>query len=451
MKTNYRILALILVILALSVYINLPNSPGVHILGINRDFQTHLGLDLIGGVQALLKADVPADQEIPSDTMSNIIQIIENRVNGLGVSEAIVQQAGNERILVEMPGMTDPEQALATIGETGELEFVDFSNLTYDQAVVLLDQEIVTDHNPISTTVQTDTTGIPQSVFHTVMTGTALKNVGVRLDANRYTVGFELDNQGAQIFKDFTSSHIGSILAIVLDKHVISVPSIDNAITTGKGVISGNFTAEKANQLAVQLRYGSLPIPLTVASSQTVGPTLGQDSLRQSLGAGVIGLSAVMLFMIIYYRLNGLLADLALLCYALIVFALFRLIPVTLTLPGIAGFVLSIGVAVDANILIFERMKEELRGGRPLHTAIDLGWSRAWPSIRDSNFSTLITCAILFWFGSTFGASIVKGFSVTLALGVVVSMFTAIVVTRTFLHLVLDNVNFTAHRRWFGV
>jgi preprotein translocase subunit SecD len=173
--------------------------------------------------------------------------------------------------------------------------------------------------------------------------------------------------------------------------------------------------------------------------------------LRQSLGAGVIGLSAVILFMIIYYRLNGLLADLALLCYALIVFALFRLIPVTLTLPGIAGFVLSIGVAVDANILIFERMKEELRGGRPLHTAIDLGWSRAWPSIRDSNFSTLITCAILFWFGSTFGASIVKGFSVTLALGVVVSMFTAIVVTRTFLHLVLDNVNFTAHRRWFGV
>jgi len=264
-------------------------------------------------------------------------------------------------------------------------------------------------------------------------------------------VAFELNTEGAQIFRDFTTANIGKILGIVLDKQVISIPAINNAITQGKGVITGKFTADEANNLAVQLRYGSLPIPLTVVTSETVGPTLGQDSLRKSLIAGLIGMSVVVLFMALYYRLPGLVADLALLCYALITYGLFRLIPVTLTLPGIAGFVLSVGVAVDANVLIFERIKEELREGRPLRQAIDLGWGRAWPSIRDSNFSTLITCAILFWFGNTFGASIVKGFSLTLAIGVMVSMFTAIVVSRTFLHLVLDNINFTEHTRWFGV
>jgi preprotein translocase subunit SecD len=199
------------------------------------------------------------------------------------------------------------------------------------------------------------------------------------------------------------------------------------------------------------LKYGSLPIPLKVVTSETVGPTLGQDSLNKSLVAGFIGMTVVILFMALYYRLPGIIADLALLCYALITYALFRMIPVTLTLPGIAGFILSVGVAVDANVLIFERIKEELRSGRSLKQSIDLGWNRAWPSIRDSNFSTLITCVILFWFGNTFGASIVKGFSLTLAIGVMVSMFTAIVVTRTFLHLVLDNINFTRHSRWFGV
>ena len=193
------------------------------------------------------------------------------------------------------------------------------------------------------------------------------------------------------------------------------------------------FTQETANNLAIQLRYGSLPVAFDVVESTTVGPTLGQDSLRKSLIAGIIGLIVIMLFMIIYYRLPGLVASLALATYALISLALFRLIPVTLTMSGIAGFVLSIGMAVDANILIFERMKEELRAGRTLTNAIDLGWRRAWLSIRDSNISTLITCAILFWFGSNFGASIVKGFAFTLALGVLVSLFTAVVVTRHFL------------------
>ncbi len=231
----------------------------------------------------------------------------------------------------------------------------------------------------------------------------------------------------------------------------VSFPVINSPITQGKVVIQGQFTSEEANQLAVQLRYGSLPIPLKVVETRTVGPTLGQESLRKSLLAGLIGLSIVVLFMALYYRVPGILADLALVTYALISFALFKLIPVTLTLPGIAGFVLSIGMAVDANVLIFERLKEELRAGKTLQNAINLGWNRAWPSIRDSNLSTLITCTILFWFGSAFGASIVKGFAVTLALGVIVSMFTAITATRTYLHVVLDNVKGSEKSEWFGI
>ena len=237
----------------------------------------------------------------------------------------------------------------------------------------------------------------------------------------------------------------------MLDKTILSAPNIQSAITGGSGTISGNFTQNSANQLALQLRYGSLPVPLKVVQSQEIGPTLGQDSVRKSAIAGVIGLLCVGLFMSLYYRLPGLIAVLALLIYAVITFALFILIPVTLTLPGIAGFVLSVGVAVDANILIFERMKEELRSGKALRQAVDAGFSRAWPSIRDSNISTLITCAILYWFGSTFGASLVRGFALTLALGVLVSLFTAVLVTRTILHTFLDRVDFSARHSWFGI
>jgi preprotein translocase subunit SecD len=447
MKT-YRTVILIIAVLGLAIWINLPNNPGIRFAGIDKSIETHLGLDLVGGVQALLEADLPDDVQIEDSSMDTARTIIENRVNGLGVSEAIVQRAGERRILVELPGETDPQAALDTIQQTGLLEFVDMSMLSNDEAFSLTGTIIQTDLNVSSEGDITE----EAFTFHTIMTGVNISNVGVNTNqAGGYQVAFELDNEGSQIFRDFTSANVGRVLAIVLDKQVISTPSIDSPITTGQGVITGRFTLEEANQLAIQLRYGSLPIPLKAVSSQTVGPTLGQDSLQKSLIAGVIGLSIVMIFMALYYRLPGILADLALICYALISFALFRYIPVTLTLPGIAGFVLSIGVAVDANILIFERMKEELRAGRTLSMAIDLGWSRAWSSIRDSNLSTLITCTILFWFGSTFGASIVKGFSVTLAIGVGVSMFTAIIVTRTFLHLVLDRINYKAHVSWFGV
>jgi len=472
MSRSYRLLLLIALIILFAIYITLPVSPGIHFAGINRDFTTHLGLDLVGGVQALLEADIPSTQTIDPKDMSVAVQIVDNRVNALGVSEAVVQSAGSNRIVVQLPGETDPAQALATIKQTGLLEFVDMSALSDQMAASLMHTKISTDWipgdnqlsqiatpefsiTPVLEPSPTITPTLPVQAgptFHTVMTGTDLKNVGVQTtQGGGYVVGFELDSEGTQIFKDFTSTHIGQILGIALDKEVISIPSINTAITEGRGVIEGRFSAEEANKLAVQLKYGSLPIPLKVVTSETVGPTLGQDSLNKSLVAGFIGMTVVILFMALYYRLPGIIADLALLCYALITYALFRMIPVTLTLPGIAGFILSVGVAVDANVLIFERIKEELRSGRSLKQSIDLGWNRAWPSIRDSNFSTLITCVILFWFGNTFGASIVKGFSLTLAIGVMVSMFTAIVVTRTFLHLVLDNINFTRHSRWFGV
>lgn len=453
MKRFVRPLIIIAVVLLLAIWINIPNNPGINILGINRTIETRLGLDLVGGVQALLEADLPADTEIDPDSMRTARTIVENRVNGLGVAEAVVQQAGDRRIVVELPGETDPEQALAALRQTGLLEFVDMSSIPPEQAVNLVGTRIRTDmptETELETETITSTLGLP--VFPTVMTGKGLKNVSVTRDQlGEYQIAFELNPEETQIFSRFTSSNVGNILAIVLDKVVISAPTINDPITDGRGVISGNFDLESANTLAVQLRYGSLPIPLKVVEVRTVGPTLGQDSLQKSLQAGLIGFTIVVLFMALYYRLPGVVADISILFYALIAFALFRFIPVTLTLAGIAGFLLSTGSALDANILIFERMKEELRAGRTLNQAIDLGWQRAWPSIRDSNIATLITCAILFWFGSSFGATIVKGFSLTLAVGVFISLFIAILVTRTLLSLVITYLKPTNLIRWFGL
>jgi preprotein translocase subunit SecD len=284
------------------------------------------------------------------------------------------------------------------------------------------------------------------------MTGADLKEAHVATDRlSQPAVGFTLSTNGTKIFGDYTTSHVNQYLGIVLDKTVISAPVVNTPITDGSGIIQGKFTADEANKLAIQLSYGALPVPVKVVESRTVGATLGEESVRKSLLAGMIGLGVVILFMVFYYRLPGFIADLALIVYALLSLGLFKMIPVVLTLPGIAGFILSIGMAVDANILIFERLKEELRAGRNLRQAIDLGWTRAWPSIRDSNTSSLITCLILYVFGSTFGASMVKGFSVTLALGILVSLFTAIIVTRTFLHTLLDNLKLADHPRWFGL
>jgi len=471
----------ILILIAVAVWIVLPENPGLRIGSFEKDIRIVRGLDLQGGLRILLEADLPPDIEVSTEQMQTARDIVENRVNALGVTEPLVQLAGSRRILVELPGIENPDEAIATIKETGLLEFVEI--LPEDFALVGEGLPIQTDFGlsgsqpvpeptvpavaPLGTPAES--AGTPQAaqptatasgptptpspkIFHTVMTGSVLKEAGASVDqAGEYYVGFVLTDEGTKIFGDYTSAHVGDFLAIVLDKEIISMPRIETAITEGSGRITGKFTVEEANRLAVQLRYGSLPVPLTPVDTKSVGPTLGEDSLRKSTVAGAIGLTVVIVFMILFYGLPGLLADFALLAYAVMTFSLFKLIPVTLTLPGIAGFVLSIGVAVDANILIFERTREELRLGRTLRQAIDLGFSRAWPSIRDSNLSTLITCAILYWFGNTFGASIVKGFSLTLALGVAVSLFTAITVTRTFLHTVLDRVDLSRHTRLFGV
>ncbi len=447
---------MILVIIVIAIWIDIPNTPGIP--GMKRKIDTRLGLDLVGGVQALLEADLPAEQIVQPEAMQTARTIVENRVNGLGVTEALVQQAGDRRIVVEIPGETDPEQALSTLRQTGLLEFIDFSTISQQEAASLVGSKIQTDFTqqssvqPTQTLTSTQTTTQTAQIFPTVMTGAELKTVQVTSSqTNEPEVAFELSPTGATTFSKFTAAHVGQVLAIVLDKAVISVPRIDEPITDGKGVIRGNFTIETANALAVQLRYGSLPIPLKIVESRTVGPTLGQDSLRKSMIAGIIGFAIVVLFMALYYRLPGFVAIFAILVYASITFALFRLIPITLTLPGIAGFLLSTGSALDANILIFERLKEELRSGQSMRQAVKLGWERAWPSIRDSNIATLITCVILFWFGNTFGATIVKGFSLTLALGMAVSLFTAILVTRTVLGMVLEYFKPSNYARWFGI
>lgn len=453
LRSRYRRrLIPILALVAFAIWIDLPNNPGIHLGPIQRDARVVQGLDLQGGLRVLLEADLPETVEVTGEQIQTARDIIENRVNGLGVTEPVVQVAGSRRILVELPGVEDPEQAIATIRETGLLEFVDMSPISPPQAVALVGSTIQTDlGGGAPPTEETGAEDLP--VFHTVITGAALRTATAYRDpvTGEYGVQFELTEDGAQAFAEYTSAHVGDVLAIVLDKRVISAPVIRDPITNGQGTITGDFTLEEANSLAIQLRYGALPVPLKVVEIKTVGPTLGQDSLRKSAIAGIVGMSVVMAFMALYYRLPGVLADLALMAYALMTFALFKLIPVTLTLPAIAGFVLSIGVAVDANILIFERMREELRAGRTITQAIDLGFSRAWPSIRDSNLSTLITCAILFWFGSAFGASIVKGFALTLALGVGVSLFTAITVTRSLLHLALDTLPMARQPRWLGV
>lgn len=465
--------AIVLTVIAAAIYVDLPNSPGLHVGPFERDFRVVRGLDLQGGLRVLMQADLPEDQ-ITEEQMQTARDIVENRVNALGVVEPVVQVAGDNRILVELPGVEDPQQAIDTIQETGLLEFVEMDPQRVGATATLPGAEIRTDFGmaPTPTVAQTEPpTATPDAateaaaaeltpqasptppIFHTVMTGVALEDARAGRDpvSGEYLVQFDLTAEGAETFGEYTSANVGGYLAIVLDKRIISVPRIQSAITGGRGTITGNFTAEEANQLAVQLRYGSLPVPLDVLEIKRVGPTLGQDSLDKSAVAGVVGFLIVMVFMGLHYRLPGLLADLALVVYALVTFAMFKIVPVTLTLPGIAGFILSIGVAVDANILIFERMKEELRAGKTLRNSIALGFERAWPSIRDSNLSTLLTCAILFWFGSTFGASIVQGFALTLAIGVIVSLFSAITVTRLLLNLTIGRVDVANRPGWFGI
>jgi preprotein translocase subunit SecD len=454
-RNIYTRLVLILIVAALAIWVDLSNeiqitNPFNDTVLYNRSIAPRLGLDLQGGLQVLLEADVPADTPIDAAEMETARTIVENRTNALGVSENVIQIAGDRRIVGEFPGAEESDAILDIIQQTGLLEFVDTGDFTPEEGSVLQTDFAVgsTDEAPPADTDGTE----PQTVYHTIMTGKELTSVNV--GANQLGspgIDFVLSPAGATIFAQHTAANIGKILAITLDKRVVSAPRIEGAIPDGQGQISGSFTPESANTLAVQLRYGSLPIPLKVVETRIIGPTLGEDSLQKSLLAGAIGLTIVILFMGIYYRLPGITADISILIFAFLLFAVFKFLGVTLTLPGIAGIMLSTGSALDANILVFERLKEELRGGRVLKQAFDQAWSRAWPSIRDSNIAALITAAILFWFGNSFGATIVKGFSLTLAIGVLISLFSSLYITRTLLALALDWFKPTNYERWFGI
>lgn len=480
-RRDINLLILTLVVTGLAAWINFapredpadPNNRRQVWLG--RDVHTRFGLDLRGGTQVLLRA---VTEGVTPEQLEVARRTIEQRVNGLGVAEALVQISGNNRIIVELPDVEQPEQALQTIRSTGKLEFVDPA----DQQ--LTDGQLVrTSGSPDPIITRPNTAGATAGVTNTASltstetlsattpltetapvtetaTGPILQVIadGAELDLNsvqpgndqtgRPYVAFSFNGNSAQTLEQFTAANVGKPMAIVLDNRVQSVATIQSALP-GSGQITTNTSADRDGIYNV-LKYGSLPVVFEVETSRSIGATLGQASIDASLIAGIVGILAVALFMLVYYRLPGLVADLALIIYTLISFALYRLIPITLTLAGIAGFILSVGLAVDANVLIFARMKEELRRGRSFAVAVEQGFIHAWPSIRDSNVSTLITSLILYWFGSNFGVSIIKGFALTLALGVVVSLFTAVVVTRTLLRLVVRSGRF--NNPWlFGV
>lgn len=407
---------------------------------LNQNYPIRLGLDLQGGLQILLEADVPADQDITPDEMNTARQIVDRRVNALGLTEPLVQVEGERRILVELPGFDNPDEAAALVQETALLEFVDTGSLALPEGLCV--RTSLNEGEPSRCELEAGLTvaeaqEAPAPTFPVVLTGVGLRQANVETDQlGGFLVTFALNDEAAVTFEEHTRQNIGQHLTIVLDKQVVSSPVI-SAVIEDSGTITGDFTLEEAQRLALQLRYGSLPVPLRIEAIRQVGATLGEQSIEASVRAGIIGVVTVLLFMLVYYRLPGILADIALIIYVLISFSIFKGLGVTLTLPAITGFLLSTGMAVDANVLVFERVKEELRRGARLTDAIDTGFSRAWSSIRDSNIATLVICTILWTFGRNFGASAVEGFAVTLAIGVFVSMFTAVLVTRTLVRIVI--------------
>ncbi len=417
---------LILTILALCIV--LPINSGVL---AKKNFQ--LGLDLKGGSYLLYQADM--SQKDPSETdaqaLAAVQSTIERRVNAYGVTEPIVQIQSNDRILVELPGVKDINQAISLIGQVALMEF--------KEQKLDANGKVVNDANGQPEWIPATATGT-DGTTQEELTGKYLKpNAAVTLDdLGKPEVSIEWTTEGAKLFGEITQRDVNKPLGIFLDNTLISAPTVQEAITDGKAVIN-NMTLDEAKKLAIELNSGTLSVPLKILQQTDVDATLGADSLHKSLLAGLIGIACVAFFMIVYYRLPGLVATVALAIYAAILLAIFKLIPITLTLPGIAGFVISTGMAVDANVLIFERMKEELKRGLTLKMSVQEGFHRAWPSIRDSNISTLITCVILYWFGSTFGAFMVKGFALTLFLGVAISLFSAITITRTFLTQLVNN------------
>jgi preprotein translocase subunit SecD len=457
-------LAFIILLAVVSAWISLPGSD-LDIAGFRAAHPVRRGLDLQGGLQVVLQARPVAGQTLDSDTLEGTRQTLERRVNGLGVSEPLIQTRGEDQVIIELPGVDDPQEAIALLQQTALLEIIDPLGQYLPPGTVVnttlgpaddapgaepLGSDATAGAAPVAATPVADGPSPTGPVYETIVSGADLKNAYVTTGNTgmNQVVGFELQGDASSKFFQYTSSHLGQPMSIVIDKQVISSPTINGAIST-QGIIEGVPPTEVEN-LVIQLKAGALAVPLEVIQSRTVGPTLGQDSLQKSILAGVIGLSVVALFMILYYRVPGLISVIALLIYTAVVFAIFKLLPVTLTLAGIAGFILSIGMAVDANVLIFARIKEELHQGRSLAAAVEQGFAHAWPSIRDSNITTMITTFILYLFGNYTGTSIITGFALTLFIGVVISMFTAITVTRTLLRVLVALVPINP-RLWFGL
>lgn len=412
--------------------------PGIAFINnLGRDLSFQKGLDLQGGTSVTLKADM---QDVPQSERENALNaaktVIEKRINYFGVSEPIVQTSkvnNDYRVLVEIPGVTDVNQAVALVGKTAQLTFWETgeSKSASEAAITSATQAAMLDiqnNRPIGLTAY-----LGPNPKRTNLSGQDLKQASVQFDqqSGKPVVALAFTSEGAKKFAEITKKNVGKLVVIALDDQVVEAPNVQTPILDGNAQITGTFTTKTAGDLVVQLNAGALPVSLSVLQQQAIGATLGQDSVNKSMVAGIVGLLVIVVFMSVLYGRLGMIASLALVVYALLVLALFRLIPVTLTLAGIAGFILSVGIAVDANILIFERMKEEVRRGRTLANAIELGFSRAWPSIRDSNVASLITSFVLFYFGT----GVIRGFAFTLALGIIVSMFSAIFVTRTFLKL----------------
>lgn len=436
-------LIIVLVIAAITLIVNKP---------------MRLGLDLQGGSQ--LTIQVKPTKEHPNITkldLDAVQKVVENRINGLGVSEALIQSAGNNQILVQLPGVNDPQQAERVLGGTAQLEFREQKagtegQLGAESAVLraakdkqaILKKTKSTDKQAIAETqaaIEKQYTEINKLFDKAAITGKNLKRANpAPVSAGAWEVEIEFDGIGGDAFAKLTKNLAGTgrSIGVFLDSDPISTPTVGaqfaaTGISGGKAVITGNFTTETANDLAVQLRGGSLPVPVEIVENRVVGATLGRDSIQSSIYAGIGGLVLVAIFMGVYYRVPGLVADLALVIYSLLSLAAFNLLDVTLTLPGIAGFILSIGMAVDANVLIFERTREELQTGKTLYKSVEAGFHRAFDSILDSHVTTLISCGALFFFGS----GLVKGYAVTLAVGVAISLFTSLTCTRTFLLLLV--------------
>jgi len=390
-----------------------------------RDLNIVQGLDLQGGVQLVLQADM---SKIPSDDRTTALEstreIINRRVDLYGVTEPnIITSKMNDqyRIVVEMPGIQNVEEAISLIGKTAQLDFRELPAELYDA------------------------TPSAMQIFQYVSTGLNgkdLKKASVQFGSNSMSgepvVAIQFTSEGATKFAEITRRNLKRQVAIFLDNMPVTAPTVQDEITSGEAIISGSFTTESAKALAIQLNAGALPVPIQIIEQKTVGPSLGVDSVKKSVTAGVIGLTIVMLFMIALYGRLGIIADIALIIYGLITLSIYKLVPITLSLPGIAGFILSVGMAVDANILIFERMKEEMRAGQPWRRAMELGFGRAWDSIKDANLSTIMTAIVLLNplnFNWLVTSGTVRGFALTLLIGVLVGLFTGIVVSRTLIRV----------------